>query len=86
MPGNLGKNKLVPRLAEQVGDKGMAIALLKKRGDLSASGKLTAKGAKRDNMTAGDRAKDRASKASGKSKTAYKYNSKTNQATLKGSR
>jgi hypothetical protein len=82
----LGKHQLVMRLSEQVGDKGMAIAILKKRGDLKQKGahtQLTAKGAKRDNMTAGQRAKDRASKSSGKSTKSYSYDPKTNRATLK---
>ena len=34
-------------------------------------------------MTPGERAKDRASKASGNPKSVYKYNSKTNRATKK---
>ena len=79
----MGKHQLVDRLAAQVGDEGLAIALLKKRGDMSKSGKLTKKGKARDNMTAEQRAKDRASDRSGKPKTAFKYNPRTNRATLK---
>jgi hypothetical protein len=44
---------------------------------------LTAKGMKRNAMTAGERAVDRAAKASGKPKSDYKYNPLTNRATLK---
>jgi len=63
--------------------KGMAIALLKKRGHMTGNGKLTAKGKGREKLGNGGRAKDRASKASGKPASAFKYNAKTNQATLK---
>lgn len=80
----MGAHSLVKRLAAQVGNKGEAIAILKKRGDMTASGDLTAKGKKRDDMTAAERAKDRAAKASGKPAKAFKFNSKTNTAKLKG--
>jgi hypothetical protein len=79
----MGKGKLVNRLAAQVGSKGMAVALLKKRGDMDASGKLTPKGEKRNKMTAAGRAKDRAAKVAGKKPNAFEYNPKTNRATLK---
>jgi hypothetical protein len=39
---------------------------------------------KRNMMTAEERAKDRASKKTGKPKSAFKYNPKTNMAKLKG--
>lgn len=78
------------RLARQLASKGnknargMAIAILKKKGILDAQGNLTAKGKKRNAMGAAGRAKDRASKASGKHKASeYSYNSKTNRATLR---
>jgi hypothetical protein len=80
------ENRLTRQLASK-GNKnarGMAIAILKKRGDLNASGNLTSKGKKRQSMGADGRAKDRASKYSGKHKASdYKYNKKTNRATLK---
>lgn len=60
----------------------MAAALLQKRGQMSG-GKLTAKGKKRQAMGAAGRAKDRASKASGRKTSEYNYSSKTNRATLK---
>jgi len=81
----MGKGQLIDRLAAQVGNRDMAINILKDRGDLMADGKtFTAQGAKRNNMTAEQRALDRASKRSGKEKDSYSYNPKTNRATLKG--
>lgn len=80
---HMGRNSLVKRLAAQVGDEFKAKAILKRRGHLKNNGKLTAKGKERDAMTAEERAIDRASKRSGKPKTAYKYDPRTNQATLK---
>jgi hypothetical protein len=74
---------LVKRLTQQVGSKPMAIALLKKRGDLTADNKLTPHGKARQALGAAGRAKDRAAKASGHPATDYKYNSKTNRARLK---
>lgn len=65
------------------GAAGMAMALLKKRGQISSDGKLTAKGKQRQALGNDGRAKDRASKKSGKSAKNYKYNPKTNRATLK---
>lgn len=80
----LGRNSLIDRLAAQVGDRGRAIAILKDRGHLDSAGNLTAAGQARDAMTAEERAKDRAAKRSGKPATAYRYDPKTNRATLKG--
>ncbi len=79
----MGRNNLVERLAAQTGSKSMAIALLKKRGHMTSSGKLTAKGQARNKMTAAERAKDRAAKEAGKQPKDFKYNPDTNQATLK---
>lgn len=62
--------------------KGMAAALLQKRGQMSG-GKLTTKGKKRQALGAAGRAKDRAAKASGRKTSDFKYNAKTNRATLK---
>lgn len=75
-----GRGQLVDRLAAQVGDKGMAIAILKKRGDLNSEGKLTAHGRKRDAMTASERAKDRASKQTGEPASNFTYDPVTNRA------
>jgi len=80
----MGKDQLVSRLAAQVGSINQAKAILIKRGDMNPDGKtLTAKGMKRNAMTASERAVDRAAKASGKPKSNYKYNPLTNRATLK---
>lgn len=78
-----GRGQLVNRLADQVGSRAAAIEILQKRGQMDGKGNLTAKGRQRDNMTAEERAKDRASKRSGRRSTDYKYNPKTNRATLR---
>jgi hypothetical protein len=84
--------KILERLVSQLRAKGksketayaIATSALQKSGNLKpGTTKATAKGARRGNMTPGERAKDRASKKSGKSKSAYKYNKQTNRATLK---
>ena len=82
--------KILERTASQVKNKkksaryAIATAVLQKAGVLKpGTNKLTAKGKKRQSMSAGARAKSRASKKSGKSTRSYKYNSKTNQAKLK---
>jgi hypothetical protein len=80
---HMGRNSLIDRLSAQVGSKSFAIALLKKRGDLTPSGELTAKGMQRNKMTAEERAIDRASKESGRSASEYTYDPTTNRATLK---
>jgi len=79
----MGRNSLIDRLSAQVGSKSFAISLLKKRGDLTPSGELTAKGMQRNKMTAEERAIDRASKESGKPASEYTYDPTTNRATLK---
>ena len=80
----MGKGQLIDRLTAQVGNKDEAVAILKKRGQLKADGKtFTAEGAKRNAMTAEERAIDRATKKSGNPKTTYTYNPKTNTAKLK---
>ena len=81
-----GKKSLVKRLTAQTGSKGMAIALLKKRGQMTKDGKLTAKGKKRNNMTAAERAKDRAAKKRGGKPSDYRYKKKTNTAVKKKKR
>ena len=84
MPG------IYDRLVSQMRAKGVnnphaaATAGLQKSGNMKKGSRtLTEKGKRRSLMGAAGRAKDRAAKASGKSPSAYKYNSKTNQATLK---
>ena len=78
-----GRHQLIDRLADQVGSKDLALNILRKRGQVDKDGNLTAAGKKRDSMTAAERAIDRESKRSGKSKSRYKYNPRTNRATLK---
>ena len=79
----MGKGELLNRLASQIGSKASAIKVLQKRGQMDSSGKLTPAGMARNNMTAEQRAIDRASKASGKPKALFSYNPKTNRATRK---
>lgn len=77
---------LFKRLTSQLkGNSKLAAALLTKRGDVK-NNKLTAKGKKRQALGAAGRAKDRASKNSNHSLSSYKYNPKTNRATLKHGR
>ena len=76
----MGKGQLVDRLSAQVGSRPLAISILKKRGDLKADGKtLTEHGKKRDAMSAEERAKDRASKATGKPASSFTYSASTNR-------
>jgi hypothetical protein len=84
--------KILDRLVSQLRAKGMseksayAIATkkLQESGNLKkGTAKPTKKGVRRGNMTPAQRAKQRASKLSGKPVSAYKYNAKTNRATLK---
>ena len=80
----MGKGQLLERLAAQVGDRKLAIAILQKRGHLKADGKTyTEEGRKRNAMTASERAKDRAVKKSGGQMSDYVYDPSTNRATLK---
>ena len=79
----LGRGQLINRLASQVGSRAEALEILTERGDVRpGTSILTPKGRKRDNMTARERALDRASKASGKPKEYYTYNKQSNRATL----
>ena len=80
----MGRNQMLDRLAAQVGSQEQAVKLLQQRGHLKPDGKTwTPDGAKRNAMTAEERAKDRAAGASGHAAFAYKYNAKTNRATLR---
>ena len=78
----MGGGELVNRLTAQVGSKSFAISLLKKRGDMTASGDLTAKGEEANAMNSGQRATKRASEKSGKPEYLYTYNPLTNTSTL----
>ncbi len=82
---------ILDRLVSQLKAKGkstsaayaIATSALKKSGNLTKTGKATAKGKRRGAMTPAARAKDRAARRSGKhSVHEYKYNAKTNRATL----
>jgi hypothetical protein len=85
------KSKLETRLTRQIaargeGDaSGIAHGLLVKRGHIKPSGELTAAGKKRQDLGNAGRAKDRESKYSGgkKKPSDFKYDAKTNAATLK---
>jgi hypothetical protein len=79
----LGRNQLFERLAHQTGNREMAKQILIDRGHMRADGTLTEAGKRRDNMTAAERAIERASKESGKPAKRYIYNPKTNRAKLK---
>lgn len=85
--GPRGKGKLVERLSAQVGDKNLAMAILKGRGHIDAEGQLTDAGRARDAMSAEERAIDRAKKRSktpfGQMGKNYTYNASTNRAKLK---
>ena len=71
----MGRGELVPRLIAQVGDEAFALNLLKKRGHMNPDGTLTAEGEKRNQMTAEERAFDRA----GESTYTHEYNPDTNR-------
>jgi hypothetical protein len=78
-------DRLVSQLKGKVSNPyAVATSKLQKSGNLKKGTKtLTEKGKKRSLMGAAGRAKDRASKVSGKPASKYKYSSKTNRATLK---
>lgn len=79
-----GRNQLLKRLAAQVGSEAKAKHILMRRGQMTKGGDLTKEGQKRDNMTAEERAIDRASRKSGRSAAHYRYDPGTNRAILKG--
>ena len=80
----MGRNQLIERLSAQVGNRDAAVKILQERGHLKADGKtFTAEGLKRNMMTAEERATDRSAKRLDKKPEAFKYNPKTNRATLR---
>lgn len=87
----MGKGMLLERLTEQMrtqktppsDPKAAALALLVERGHMKEDGSYTPQGALRNNMTAEERAKDRASKRLGIPVTKLVYDPKTNRATRK---
>lgn len=79
------QNRLSKQLAARgvKNSKGVATGLLRKRGQMDASGHLNSEGKKRQKLGAAGRAKSRAAKAAGRKPNDYKYNKKTNRATVK---
>lgn len=80
--------RLVSQLTSKGHDKSSAYAIatkaLQKSGNLKKGTQTaTAKGRRRGAMSASERAKDRASKKSGRSKSDYSYNYSTNRAKVK---
>ena len=83
--------KIVERLVKQLKGNGMAESqayavatkAMQKAGNITKSGKETAQGKKRGDMTPAERAKDRAVKKSGGKPSDYKYN-KNNNTAVKG--
>jgi len=72
---------LLDRLAEQVGDRKLAINLLRKRGHMEKDSELlTPEGADREWLGRDGRAKNRAVKLHGGCSADYKYDHKTNRA------
>ena len=75
----MGRGQLLERLTAQVGDRQKAIGILQSRGHLEADGKTyTVEGMRRNMMTAEERAKDRASKYTGRATQDFDYNSQDN--------
>jgi len=87
----MGRNQLLARLTEQMrtqksppkDPEATARAVLIGRKMMDEAGNLTALGRARDNMTAEERAIDRAHKRTGAPKRALQYNPRTNRATKK---
>jgi hypothetical protein len=80
-----GRHQLIKRLTAQLGgDNELAIRILINRGHLEPDGKtLTPAGQIRDNMTARERALDRAAAHSKHPPEHFKYIAKTNKTVLK---
>jgi hypothetical protein len=81
----MGRGQLLQRLAAQMGGNEQAARdVLVKRGHMTPDGKFTKEGEARNQMTAEERAKDRASKETGTPVSRLKYDPKTNRATKRG--
>ena len=88
---HMGKGVLLERLTEQMRSQKnppadpeeAARAVLLARGHMKEDGSYTESGSVRNNMTAEERAKDRAAKRTGKPASAFGYNPKTNTALRK---
>ena len=82
---------ILERLVSQLQDKGhsksaayaIATSQLEKHGLLNKQGEATSLGKERGAMTPEERAKSRQAKYSGHKESDFKYNAKTNRATLK---
>ena len=80
---------MVDRLTRQLEAKGVpnaraeAVTHLREHGVIRADGTLTPKGRSRTAMGPAGRAKDRAARQTGHAKSEYKYDPRTNRATLK---
>lgn len=81
----MGRGQLLNRLAHQTGNREMAKQILIDRGHMRPDGTLTPAGERRDRMTAAERAIDRTQKENKikRPASAYRYNPKTNRASLK---
>ena len=87
----MGKGVLLERLTSQMASQknpvkdpeAAARAVLIARGHMKEDGSYTKQGEARNNMTAEERAKDRAAKRTGKSTSAFGYNPRTNSALRK---
>ena len=79
----MGRNQLIDRVTDQVGSRDMALSILEKRGHVFPNtDKLTITGKIRDDMTAEERALERAAKNSGKSVSSFTYDPLTNSTKL----
>ena len=79
----MGRNQLIDRLSDQVGNRDMALGILEKRGHVfPGTDKLTITGQIRDDMTAEERALDRAATESGKPVSSFTYDPITNSTRL----
>jgi hypothetical protein len=78
----MGAGQMLDRLSAQVGSHDEAVKILIARGHLKADGKTwTEAGAKRNAMTAAERAKDREATRTGLPVSLFHYDPKTNRAT-----
>jgi hypothetical protein len=88
---HMGKGVLLERLTSQMASQknpvkdpeAVARAVLIARGHMKEDGSYTKQGEARNNMTAEERAKDRAAKRTGKPASAFGYNPRTNSALRK---
>lgn len=77
---SLGNFQILDRLSYQVGDREKAIDILISRGHMNTDRQtLTQEGIKRNNMTAEERAIDRAVKKQGGHSSQYSFDAKTNK-------